>query len=398
MHGITRWSRFPIGALISLATACGQGPAATQPTPHTPTGPMITASPSPRVSIASPTVQVIRDVGGSLPNMGGRGPFFSNSGSGAFTFPNGTAPGSVSYVGAPIYDWSTNQPPATIGSGSFSVTVGGTTYTASGNAESIAELLDDPDTGTQYLLLGAWTLEVDPATGAEMGTVVYVLVPSSDFAPGATVAFDGYDRLAYFAYGDVNVEDPQIVAAAASGSITFGASGGLMIGDLLDATATGDFGEIEWQSQPPPPPTGTTTVAPGTYQLAFLQSAEVYCDGTLIGQESAFAGITVADIGIVEGVLDVAVVSATELDVTGTPVAAFGGTTVRLENTPDAPPGLYWTYAGRSGAGPASTNIYGAFLALDATQGPGVFGWAGLDFLTADEQGICEVAIPFELR
>lgn len=329
--------------------------------------------------------------GGNAPNVGAR--LFSNSG--AFTFPNGTSPGVAHADLAPVIDSQSGNIPAVLGSGGWDLNVAGTQYTEV-VAESVAEVFID-DTGTPYLVVSAFKLVVDPLTGAEIGTVVHVIVPSADFAVGATVNFDGNDRLALFATGDLSLPDPSVAAAAASGSVTFTA-GSLAIGDTVTFTLSGDFGEIAWQSQqpPPPPPPPVGNIAAGNYTLAFDPTLYVQCDGTLLGQDAAFSALTLAGLGFSDGPITVTALAVDQLELTGASIsAAYGPAPFMVAASLDAPPGTYFGISERNqaGAGPLGTDLAAAYLLLDDANASsaGVPGQAGLFFMTPDTLGYCSV-------
>ncbi|MBI4819374.1 MAG: hypothetical protein HY791_24095 [Deltaproteobacteria bacterium] len=396
-----------MSAAIALA-ACGVGPTAEtvalkrskQPAPEA------TAAYEPAVSelrakglgrvrpsdLSTKPIQGVRleretlpeKIEGRIPNVG---PMSLFTAPGSFSAKS-TAAGSATYSGAPVIDWSAQSVPS-VGTGAFDVAINGVLHSAT-NAYSVGGVFDD-GAGLMYLVLSAWTQEVDPATGADMATVVHLIVPAADFVPGATVSFDGYDRLAYFAKGDVNLPDPELVAVAATGSVTFG-SGGLNLGDLIDATVIGDFAEIYWQ--PAPPPSGPSTPVPaGTYSLLVDPTPYVWCDGSLLGQEQAFGGITAASLNLVDGSVDVLAIDPSAFDLVGATIqGAFGAPSLRLDNQPDYPQNVYAGVQMGSGAGPAGTDFYAVYLALDSTvSGPEFIGNVGAAYLTPDQMGWCEV-------
>lgn len=329
--------------------------------------------------------------GGHAPNVGAR--LFSNAG--AFTFPNGTAPGVAHADLAPVVDSQNGNIPPVLGSGGWDLNVAGVQYTEAA-AESVAEVFVD-DTGTPYLVVSAFKLVVDALTGAEIGTVVHVIVPSADFAVGATVNLDGNDRLALFATGDLSLPDPSVAAAAASGSVTFNA-GSLALGDTITFTLSGDFGEIAWQSQqpPPPPPPPVGNIAAGNYTLAFDSNLYVQCDGSLIGQDAAFLALNLAGVGFSDGPITVTALTIDQLELSGAAIsAAYGAGPLLVAASLDAPPGTYFGMSelNQTGAGPLGTDLAAAYLLLDDANASlaGVPGQAGLFFMTADSTGYCSV-------
>jgi hypothetical protein len=387
----------PLMITLFMLAACDTDPAQVTPSASTPS--YSNARISDRFQLPIRDLEALRPLSEDhrfdflketrLPDLGPANPLFFHGGS---AMPGATAPGSASYLGAPVFDWNSSTGPSVIGTGSYSVTVNGVTY-SSATAESVAGVLVDSQTGTSYVVLSLWSIEIDPLTMAEIGTVVHAIAPSTDFAPGATVALDGWDRLLFFAHGDLSFPDPQIAAIAETGSIHF-LSGGLNLGDLISADVSGDFSEIQLQpSNPPPPPTGGTIPA-GNYTMTVVPQAYVYCDGTLAGQESAFAGITAQQLGLTGGAVSLTVTSATQLDVSGAAIAsAYGSQSLLLESTPDMPPGIFAGFATPAGSGPLNTTVYGAYLALDSSSASAtlIAGGAGVGYITADQSGFCSV-------
>ncbi|MBK6683975.1 MAG: hypothetical protein IPG45_05835 [Deltaproteobacteria bacterium] len=395
-----------VGALFPLA--CGPGDGSTPFAPeNTQPGPQPTFTPlaavtrlgsarseaaRPATRAEGPTARLSRAPrGGNAPNVGAR--LFSNSG--AFTFPNGTSPGVAHADLAPVIDSQSGTIPGVLGSGGWDLNVAGTQYTES-TAESVAEVFVD-DTGTPYLVVSAFKLVMDPLTGAEIGTVVHVIVPSSEFGVGATVNFDGNERLALFATGDLSLPDPSVAAAAATGSVTFTA-GSLAVGDIVTFTLSGDFGEIAWQTQPPPPPPPPPVgnIVAGNYTLSFDPNLYVQCDGTLAGQDAAFAALTLANVGFSDGPITVTSLAVDQLELSGAAIsAAYGPTPFLVAASIDAPPGTYFGMSelNQIGAGPLGTDLAAAYLLLDDANASlaGVPGQAGLFFMTPDTMGYCSV-------
>lgn len=395
--------------LAAAAFACGpaEGPAAFQPT-STPnpnvdpaaslrwskvTGAQAQRASGPAVTGSGPKATLVRAPhGGRVPDVGGR--LFSNAG--AFTFPGGTQPGQGSALQAPVIDSFSGTIPTTLGGGSWDVTVGANHF-LSGVPESVAEVFVDDTSGVEYLVVSVYELVTDPATGAELGTVLHLIVPSADFAVGAVVNFDGTDRLAFFATGDINLPDPTLAAAAVTGSVTFTA-GGLAVGDLISFDLAGDFGEITWQNTPPPPPPVVVgNITPGNYNLTFDPTTYVQCDGTLLGQEPAFSALTLVDLGFVDGPVVITQPAAQTLELAGPSlVSAYGQANVVVEATPDVPPGTYAAiFQLQSGVGPAGTDRLAAYLLLDDgnTSLAGVPAQAGVYFGTPDGLGGCSVDV-----
>lgn len=342
---------------------------------------------TPRLEVPLPTDVV-------LPDLSALG-LFTTGGSAAIAPTIVAGTGSVS--GAPVADMQ-GAPPATVGAGAYDVTVAGTAYVST-LAESLAYTFTDqsPSGATvEYLVLAAWTVTTDPITGADIGGVLYVVTPRADFVPGASVAFDGVDRFALYYGGDLALPEPEYAAVSVSGAVTFTA-GGTNLGDLIDASVAGDFADLALAPLPPPPPTTPGAIAAGTYDLTYSPAPQVYCDGTLAGQEPAFAGVSLAAVGFADGVVVVTLPAAGGLELSG--VAGFGGGPVALQSDPSAPPGLYFATASASGVGPLSTDLVANFLIVDESTATGaqVLGGAGVGFVTADQLGFCQVGFDFVL-
>jgi hypothetical protein len=381
-----------IASSTILLLACGEvaRPIGARPKPpqQQPVGPAIPSlDPEPTTPVAS-----VPNAGGQTPNLGG-GPLFSNAG--AFNIAN-TSPGSATFTAAPVVDYLGGTGPSALGTGGWaSISAGGNTYN-NAMAESLAGVLPD-DRGIDYLLLTAYTEEIDPATGATIGTVMHAIVLASDFAVGGSVNFDGVDRLAIFATGDISLPDPQVAAAAVTGTISFSA-GGLALGDLITANLTGDFGEFTWTPTPPP---GGGSLMPGNYTLTYDPMPNVFCDGSLIGQEAQFAAITAASIGFTDGPVTLAAGTiAGNFDISGAPITAgYGVATLTLESFPDAPPGVVGAQVNANGTGPANTTFVGTYLVLDGSTATmtDALGWSGAGYLTAAQDGFCSVDFLVEL-
>ena len=338
-----------------------------------------------------------------LPEIGDHA-LFSTSGNVAAQ--GNTAAGSATYTGAPVLDPSANQPPTTLGTGSFDVTVAGTQYTNSA-AESFAYTALDSTNNVEYLVIGTWSSTIDPVTQAETADVVYTVVPSSDYAAGASVVLDGVDRLAVFFHGDTAFPDPQVAAVAETGTVSFG-QGSLAIGGTVDATLAGDFVEVVINpsgpsptptpsGSPSPTPVPVTNLVAGPYNLHYLAPAQVYCDGTLAGQETAFAALVPADFGLADGPISIAISASFEVEVLG--VAGFSAAPLYLGSDPQAPPGLLFGMIPGTGTGPLSTSVMGLAFALDDSTASATHddADAAVALLTADEQGFCQVDFVAEL-
>lgn len=326
---------------------------------------------------------------GNAPDLG-LGPLYSNAG--AFTFPNGTNPGSASFTGALVMDPFNNVPPTNLGTGAWSsIHANGNVYASTG-ADAVAAVFPDPN-GVDYLVLSAFEEQTQP-NGVVLGTVIHVIVLPSDFSVGGTVQLDGIDRLVVFAHGDINQPSPQVAAAAISGTVTF-TSGGTNIGDRISATIAGDFGDIQWSSPPPPPPPPPGNgIAAGLYTMTVDTTPHVRCDGTLAGQETAFAGVTAASLGFNGGAVTIATASPGSYAISGTPIqSGFGSASLVLDPMPDAPPDVVAGMVNGSGSGPAQTSFMGTYLLLDGTAATATSlpGFAGGGYLTAAQDGFCTV-------
>lgn len=340
---------------------------------------------APRTPVAPPG-------GGRVPGASGSLRFFEG---GDFVFEGDLAPGTASFDGAPIWDEASGGEPAT-GGGAFDVTLDGVSYAAPA-AMTLAAVFPD-EFGAPYLVLAGLAFEPIPGTGTEYAKVIYVVVPASDFAVGATIALDGAERAALFAAGPAEAEAPEIVGAAISGTVTF-VAGGLAVGDTVTATLSAEFGAIDWEEPtdpppPPPPPPGSSIVA-GAYELAFLEPADVYCDGAaLAGHEADFAAIGLAEAGFTDGPVDVATPTTETVTVTGDTLAGgYGGTSLTLDHSPSDPPGMYAGWASRSELGPSGTTMTTSYLAVDgSTASPELIrGFAGVVFESGDGSSFCVV-------
>jgi len=302
-------------------------------------------------------------------------------GGSSFTFVGPTAPGTASYTDAPVFDINgSGMGPGQPGGGSMSITINGTSYAAPA-IESATLLLGDPDgSGTDYIALDGYTTYAGPG-GVTYASEVTVIVPKTDFAVNATVSLDGNDRVAMFANGPADAMEPTLVGAAITGTLTFTA------GDLdtvVSGTVAGDFGQIDYV--PDPPPTGTITA--GSYALAVVGPAEVYCDGTLAGHEADFAGVTMADLGVGNASVAVTAPSAAVVDIAGAP--GFTG----VFELDDQGGGLFAGFTTETGSGPSGTTYLGKYLVFDGGSATPTFvnGGVGGGYATADGQGTCTVA------
>ena len=292
-----------------------------------------------------------------------------------------TAPGNASFVAAPY----TEDEPMNAGTGSLHVTVDGQLYDAP-TVESFSIGLTD-DNGAPYLALVGYAEHPGPSASTIVDEVI-VIVPSSDFAVGATVQLDGNERIALFAHGDVADQAPSVFAAAVTGSVTFSA-GSATVGGAISATVNGDFGSIDFVPGSGGG-SGSGTITDGAYTLAVNGPAEVYCDGSLAGQEAAFASITAASLGLTGG--SVTLTNTTPaVSIAGAPIAAgFGAASLDLEAQDD----VFAGFTNENAPGPAGTTFVGKYLVLDGGSATPTFVNAGVGagYVTASNDGQCSVA------
>ena len=310
------------------------------------------------------------------------------SGGGAFAFSGATTPGTATFSMATYVDADNRIPPSNVwGTGTMNIAVDGTAYTSSGLQTLLWKFTE---TGTEYIAFDGITNFTDPS-GTVYDREITVYTKKSDFAPGATVALDGTDRVAIFGTGPDASNETTTAAAAVTGTVTFG-TGTLANGGTVSGSVQGDFGEIQWV------PPGAT-ILPGNYSLAIAGSSTVTCQGTLAGHEADFAGITIADLGVGGGAVTVSTPSEPIVNVAGAPISSgFGSATLELDEQSDQA-GLYAGFAMASGSGPDGTQFLGKYLAFDGSTASTtlVLGSAGGDYVTADRNGYCEVSFPAQL-
>ncbi len=233
--------------------------------------------------------------------------------SGDFAFTGETAHGDATFDHAVLFDPSSDAMPTDGGTGGFSLEIDGTRYEAADLSTIGAVLPDAGDGGETYLVLGGFRLETD-ATGRDIGSVIWAMVPLSDVTAGATVTLDGERTLAYFASGPIDSESPDLVAITASGSITFGDDlpATFDVGATLSASLEGEFGRVDVTDPGPGlglgpgPGIDPTGMAAGDYTLSFAGTgAEIFCDGALAGHEADFAGLAPDALGLAGGAVTV---------------------------------------------------------------------------------------------
>jgi hypothetical protein len=341
--------------LTTLTAACATDPAAPDP------------------SVPTPPAHGIRPVYNVPGGSGAAGLLFGPGSS--FVIDGPTAPGTGSFTGAPVTDVDTE--PTIGGAGALHLTVDGQIYAAAA-IDTYATLIDDGT--TSYLALIGQVERPGPNASTIFDGLI-VIVPASDFAIGTTVALDGNDRVALFASGDANAEGPTVVAAAVTGTVTFTA-GSATIGNTITATVAGDFGAIDFVDAGP----SGGTLTDGTYTLALSAPVDVYCEGSLAGQESAFASITAADLGFTGGTVTI---GSGGLAISGAPItAAFGTASLALSDSG----GVLVGSTDLDAPGPAGTTYVDNYLALDTGSATPMFVNAGVGagYVTADGQ--CSIA------
>ena len=310
---------------------------------------------------------------------------FGGNGSTSFTFAGATAPGTETFVDAPIYDRSSGGgPSAPEGTGTMNLTINGTAYASS--ALSTVTLVFPDDNNVEYLALEGYMTYAGPG-GAELANEIAVIVRKSDFALNTPIALDGQDRIALFATGDANAENPTLVAAAITGTVTFTA-GSLAPGATVSANVSGDFGEIDFV----PPPGSSSSLTAGSYTLAVFGPADVSCDGTLAGHESDFAGITLANLGLVGGTVAITLPAPDAVQIDGAPISAgFGAAPLALDPADD---GLVAGFSTTNTPGPAGTERLGNYIVLASGTATPQFvdGGVGAGYATPDRAGTCTVA------
>jgi hypothetical protein len=132
----------------------------------------------------------------------------------------------------------------------------------------------------------------------------------------------------------------------------------------------------------------------GAYAMAVLDPPQQMCQGTLTGMEPAFAGITRASLGLIDGAVTFDTPTATSLAITGSPITSALGTGA-ITITPDAsnPPGLWdGLVSGDFSAGPASTTRNATDLAADSTTSQPIQAQLAVLYETLDTMGACTVA------
>jgi hypothetical protein len=319
--------------------------------------------------------------------QGGNAPVGAFSfGQGPFHYIGNTVPGSASFVDAPVTP--ADVMPTSSGTGDYNVTLNTTSYAASLMSNGITLAADD---GTKYAAVGGYHLYTGSDSQEHVDQVI-VLVKQSDFAVGATVAFDGADRLAFFGSGLASAQQPDVFGAAVTGSVTFTAGS---LDTMVTANLTGDFGPVDWGggtgSGSGSGSGGTGSISDGTYTLTIQSPGQAYCDGSLAGHEADFASITAASLAFGGGSVAVTVIGASAIKVEGTPIQSAYATSP-LELDPNN--GVLAGFTSQSGTGPDATTMVGKYFVVD----PGsatthmIQAGVGAGYGTSDGSGTCTVA------
>jgi hypothetical protein len=313
---------------------------------------------------------------------GGSAPAGFSLGQGAFHFIASTAPGTANYADAPVTAMST--PPTMFGTGNYNVTLSGTTYA---NAQDTSAITFDSG-GTSYLAVGGYHLYTGSSSQQYVDQVV-VLVKQSDFAVGATVPFDGTDRLAFFGSGLASAQQPDVNGAAVTGSVTFTAGS---LTTTVTANLTGDFGPVNWGGgSGSGSGSGTGSITDGTYTLTIQTPAQAFCEGSLAGKEADFASTTAASLMLAGGSVAVTVVGPSAVTVDGSSIqSAFGTTPFELDPNNNFLAG----FTNQNGAGPDSTSMVGKYFVVDPSSATTntINAGVGAGYETSDGSGSCTVA------
>jgi hypothetical protein len=289
--------------------------------------------------------------------------------SGEYELLGPTGHGTAAFDGAVIFDATTDAPPSAAGTGSFSLELEGTRY-ESVDLSSIAAVLPEAGAaGETYLVIGGFELSTD-ASGREIGSALWAMVPVTDVAAGATITLDGERALAYFGTGPIDGESPELVAVTASGSLTFGddVPAALEVGASLSASLEGEFGRIDVTDPGPDPGPGPgitpTVLAAGDYTLTFAAaSPEVYCDGALAGRESELASLGPAALGLVGGAVSAASPDARTISLSGAAIeASFAAPSIDVLWDDEA--SFFLGFSEHGGASVAGGTRVGSFVFL----------------------------------
>jgi hypothetical protein len=328
-----------------------------------------------------PDIKLPPNIG--IPQGGEAPPGAFPFGQGPFHYIGNTVPGNASFVDAPVTP--ADVMPTSSGTGNYSVTLNATTYAA--------PLLSNAMTlGTDYVEVGGYHLYTGSDSQEHVDQVV-VVVKHSDFAVGATVAFDGTDRLALFASGLASADQPDVFGAAVTGSVTFTAGS---LDTTVTANLTGDFGPADWGgggggSGSGSGSGGTGSISNGTYTLTIQSPGQGYCDGSLAGHEADFASISAASLMFGGGSVAVTVSGASAIQVDGAPIqTAYATSPLEL----DANNGELAGFTSQSGTGPDSTTMAGKYFVVDPGSATAqmILAGVGAGYVTSDGSGSCTVA------
>lgn len=335
--------------------------------------------------------------GGHAPDVGGITPFAT---SGAYTFESPLAHGTAR-LEAVVVDMTSETPPTSVGTGSFDVPVDGTTYSGVG-AEAIASTL--PDTPDQ-LVLAAFVMETD-TSGIDVGSVIWLVLPTAEAVVGTPVEIDGEARVALFGHGPIDTESPEITAAAATGTITFEAVD-LALGGHVTATLSAEMGRIAWSDVDPGPGPGPgpmpgdppIAVAAGAYDLVLSGPADVFCDGTMSGREVELSALAPTAVGIEAGAVTIADDGAGTLTLSGPAIgASFATPSVTAGWESDA--SFYLGSVDRSAPGPLGTSVLAGFVFVAPYDAAAIDAFVGVVVATdpaAPEAGSCQIGYPATL-
>jgi len=108
----------------------------------------------------------------------------------------------------------------------------------------------------------------------------------------------------------------------------------------------------------------------GAYQMTISPTSNVVCMGAWVGMESAFSGITLATLGLVEGPVELLGTDATHVDFSGATIETdFMTTPVSLEKGggPGVAPEIWIGIGTRVASGPLGSALIGVDLEADET-------------------------------
>jgi hypothetical protein len=231
--------------------------------------------------------------------------------------------------------------------------------------------------------------------------VIWAMVPLSDVAAGATVTLDGTRTLAYFGTGPMDSESPELVAITASGTLTFGADvpATFDVGASISASLEGEFGRVDVTDPGPGPGPGPgvdpTGIAAGDYTLTFAGTdAEIYCDGSLSGHETDFAGVGPDALGLAGGPVTVTSVDVRTITLSGAAIQS-SFMTAALDASWQDDALFYVGFADGGGASMAGGTRVGSFAFLapedDATGRPVFVGAVFAADPSSPDAGQCQI-------